>query len=64
MQFTLSKRARAFFASKGQKGGEAGTGDAKKRGDHAYYQRISKLGAAARAAKARRGKASADFTGL
>ena len=40
-----------YLASIGKKGGEAGKGKSKVRGDAAYYQRISKKAAQARKAK-------------
>jgi hypothetical protein len=43
-----------YLASIGGKGGKAGTGKNKLRGDAAYYKRISKL--AAKARKARQSK--------
>ena len=39
--------------SLGRRGGKAGTGESKKRGDSAYYQRIGNLALQARQKKAR-----------
>lgn len=50
----LPPEVRAFFAATGAEGGRAGTGDAKKRGDKAYYQRIAKLAVEARKKKPRK----------
>jgi hypothetical protein len=44
------KAVKAYLASIGSKGGKA-KGNAKVRGDKAYYQRISKQAVAARKAK-------------
>lgn len=41
-----------YLSAIGSKGGKAGTGASKRRGDAAYYKRISKKAAKARKAKA------------
>lgn len=41
-----------YLAAIGSKGGKAGTGASKRRGDAAYYKRISKKAEKARKAKA------------
>jgi hypothetical protein len=47
-----------YLASIGSKGGKAGAGESKKRGDKAYYERISKLAVKARKARKRNGSKS------
>ncbi len=49
MTAKLSAAARAWFAAQGKIGGAAGTGKAKRR-DPAFYAKIGKLSADARAA--------------
>ena len=39
----VNRFARAYLARIGQRGGEAGTGAAKRRGDRAHYRRLSRL---------------------
>ena len=52
MVLAMSERSiKAYLASLGKKGGEAGTGKSKVRGSAEYYKRIS-----AEAAKARKAK--------
>jgi protein-arginine kinase activator protein McsA len=48
----MSQKKDPAAVSLGRRGGKAGTGDSKVRGDAAYYKRISKKAAAARKAKA------------
>lgn len=52
----IPPEVRAFLAALGAAGGRAGKGNAKVRGSKAYYQRISKLGVAARTRKKQRRK--------
>jgi len=47
-----------YLSAIGSKGGKAGTGASKRRGDVAYYKRISKKAAKARKAKAANAKPS------
>ena len=47
----LKKEVRQYLAMIGQRGGTAGRGASKVRGTAAYYKRISKLAAKARAAR-------------
>jgi hypothetical protein len=49
----IQEDIKRYLAAIGSKGGKAGTGKSKRRGDSAYYQRISKLAAMARKARAR-----------
>lgn len=49
---TTASAIRAYLSRIGQKGGAAGTGGAKRRGDAAYYRRIAQKAVKARRAKA------------
>jgi len=51
MTTSRAKILSEYLSSLGKRGGEAGKGASKRRGTSAYYKRISKLAAKARAAK-------------
>jgi hypothetical protein len=54
----MNEVVRRFLKDIGTKGGKAGTGKAKVRGDRAYYERISAMAAKARKANAAQRRAS------
>ncbi len=47
----ISKAVRSYLAGIGRRGGAAGRGKAKVRGDREYYRRISRLGLKKRRSK-------------
>jgi hypothetical protein len=53
----ISKAVHTYLSQIGQRGGQAGTGEAKRR-DVAFYRRISRKGLRVRRAKARQAKST------
>ena len=51
----MQKHLRAALAHIGRKGGKAGSGASKQRGDSEYYRALSRKGVKARAATRRKG---------
>ena len=51
MTTTTKDMLSEYLRDIGSKGGEAGTGDAKKRGSKAYYKELGRLGGEAKAKK-------------
>jgi len=59
----MTNAIKRYLAQIGNKGGQSGRGDSKRRGDAEYYTRISGLAAEQRRAKARARREALEFAG-